>query len=139
VRGPQGPSACGGEGIEDGRGHGAGPPAGGDGSCAYYSSMNRLSRSARVLDLDGHNLTLEDARRILDGEVDHLRLTADARRAVERARACLVERLERGDTIYGVNTGFGKLASQRIGTNEVLALQENLLRSHAVGTGARLG
>ncbi len=102
-------------------------------------TMSRLPRSASVLDLDGHNLTLEDARRILDGAVDHLRLTDDARRAVERARACLVDRLERGDTIYGVNTGFGKLASQRIGSTEVLALQENLLRSHAVGTGALLG
>jgi histidine ammonia-lyase len=40
-----------------------------------------------------------------------------------------------GRTIYGVNTGFGKLANQRIEPEEVLSLQENLLRSHAVGMG----
>src|SRR5207237_5361952 len=47
--------------------------------------------------------------------------------------------LESGATIYGVNTGFGKLANQRIEPHEILALQENLLRSHAVGTGPLLG
>src|SRR5438105_4116866 len=44
-----------------------------------------------------------------------------------------------GATIYGVNTGFGKLANQRINPDDVLALQENLLRSHAVGMGPLLG
>src|SRR5262249_33901496 len=39
---------------------------------------------------------------------------------------------------YGVNTGFGKLSNQRIELDEVLALQENLLRSHAVGMGSLL-
>ncbi len=43
-----------------------------------------------------------------------------------------------GATIYGVNTGFGKLANQRIAPEEVLMLQENLLRSHAVGMGPLL-
>src|SRR4029079_8373970 len=48
------------------------------------------------------------------------------------------DRLDRGDTLYGVNTGFGKLGNQRIEAHEVLALQENLLRSHAVGLGSLL-
>ncbi len=43
-----------------------------------------------------------------------------------------------GATIYGVNTGFGKLSNQRINAEDLLALQENLLRSHAVGMGALL-
>src|SRR5262249_32033865 len=51
---------------------------------------------------------------------------------------CLEELLAEGRTIYGVNTGFGKLANQRIESSEVLALQENLLRSHAVGMGPLL-
>jgi histidine ammonia-lyase len=50
----------------------------------------------------------------------------------------VMELLDRGETIYGVNTGFGKLSNQRIEPHEVLALQENLLRSHAVGMGALL-
>lgn len=42
------------------------------------------------------------------------------------------------DTIYGVNTGFGKLASRRIDVADVDALQEHLVLSHAVGVGAPL-
>src|SRR5262249_62224479 len=54
------------------------------------------------------------------------------------ARRCLEALMAEGGTIYGVNTGFGKLANQRIAPDEVLALQENLLRSHAVGMGPLL-
>ena len=40
------------------------------------------------------------------------------------------------DPVYGVNTGFGKLANQRISTADLDTLQLNLIRSHAVGVGA---
>jgi histidine ammonia-lyase len=101
--------------------------------------MNRPSRPTDVLELTGDNLTLEDAAGILSGQVERLNLAPEALRRVERARACLAGLLERGETLYGVNTGFGKLANQRIEPHEVLALQENLLRSHAVGMGPLLG
>src|SRR5262249_21948515 len=101
--------------------------------------MTRSARNQDVLDLDGDSLTLADASRILDGHVAELRITADARRRVERARSCLVSLLSSGRTLYGVNTGFGKLANQRIDAHDVLTLQENLLRSHAVGVGPLLG
>jgi histidine ammonia-lyase len=101
--------------------------------------MSRLSRAGAVLELDGEHLSLADAARILDGGVEQLALSASARKKVLRAHACLVDLLGRGDTIYGVNTGFGKLSNQRIEPHEVLALQENLLRSHAVGVGPLLG
>ena len=91
-----------------------------------------------ILELTGDNLTLSDAERILHGRVAALSLASSARRRVEAARRCLHERLASGETLYGVNTGFGKLASQRIEPQEVLALQENLLRSHAVGVGGLL-
>ena len=65
-------------------------------------------------------------------------LAPSARKRVVKARRCLDELLATGATIYGVNTGFGKLANQRIEADEVLALQENLLRSHAVGMGPLL-
>jgi histidine ammonia-lyase len=90
------------------------------------------------LELSGDNLTLADADRILHGQVAELRIAPAARRRIEQARRCLHDLLERGETLYGVNTGFGKLASQRIEAHEVLALQENLLRSHAVGMGPLL-
>jgi histidine ammonia-lyase len=91
------------------------------------------------LELTGDNLTLADAERILHGQVEVLTLAPAARKRVEAARSCLSDKLHEGATIYGVNTGFGKLSNQRIEAHEVLALQENLLRSHAVGMGPLLG
>ncbi|HET9994612.1 MAG TPA: histidine ammonia-lyase, partial [Candidatus Acidoferrum sp.] len=61
--------------------------------------------------------------------------------AVERMNAsrAVVERvLASGGTAYGINTGFGKLASVRISTEQVRQLQVNLVRSHASGVGAPL-
>ena len=60
-------------------------------------------------------------------------------RASIRASALIVQRAAQGDTaVYGVNTGFGKLANQRIAQNDLQTLQLNLLRSHAVGVGEPL-
>src|SRR5437763_478695 len=98
--------------------------------------MNRSS--SITLELTGDGLTLDDVERILLGQVEQLSLASSARRRVEKARRCLDDLLARGSVIYGVNTGFGKLANQRIEADEVLALQENLLRSHAVGMGPPL-
>src|SRR5262249_24014683 len=101
-------------------------------------AMPRLAHPS-TSELTGDHLSLDHARRILDGQIHELRLSQQARRQVERSRTCLVGLLERGETVYGVNTGFGKLASQRMERQEVLQLQENLLRSHAVGVGPLLG
>jgi histidine ammonia-lyase len=100
--------------------------------------MKRTLSPDAALELTGDNLTLADAERILHGRIAELRIALEARRKVERARRCLHDLLHSGETLYGVNTGFGKLANQRIEAHEVLALQENLLRSHAVGMGPLL-
>ena len=46
--------------------------------------------------------------------------------------------MARGETAYGINTGFGKLAEVRIPQEELAALQRNLVRSHAAGVGEPL-
>ncbi|NDB01451.1 MAG: histidine ammonia-lyase, partial [Betaproteobacteria bacterium] len=57
-------------------------------------------------------------------------LAADCRAGI-RASAALVQQAAAGDAaVYGVNTGFGKLANQRIGHDDLATLQLNLLRSH---------
>jgi histidine ammonia-lyase len=64
---------------------------------------------------------------------------APAARAKMLASRAVVERLiESGDAVYGVNTGFGKLASVRISREQIGELQVNLVRSHACGMGAEL-
>jgi histidine ammonia-lyase len=100
--------------------------------------MSRSLPTTSSLVLTGDNLTLDEAERILNGHVERLSLASTARKRVERARRCLEDLMATRATIYGCNTGFGKLANQRIEPDEVLALQENLLRSHAVGMGPLL-
>src|ERR1700676_5254153 len=99
--------------------------------------MDSPTRTA-VLEVTGDGLTINDAEGILHGHRVGLTLTQSARKRVERSRRCLEKLLAEGNVIYGVNTGFGKLSNQRIEPDEVLALQENLLRSHAVGMGPLL-
>ena len=53
------------------------------------------------------------------------------------ASAAAVERIvAKGEPVYGINTGFGKLASVRIADDELALLQRNIVLSHAAGTGA---
>jgi histidine ammonia-lyase len=55
------------------------------------------------------------------------------------ASAAVVQRAAEGDApVYGVNTGFGKLASTRISAEDLATLQRNLIRSHSVGVGEPL-
>lgn len=67
-----------------------------------------------------------------------VRLDADAHRRVSDSAQLLQGALKTGAAIYGVNTGFGKLASVRISDDKLSTLQRNLVRSHAAGFGAPL-
>jgi histidine ammonia-lyase len=62
-------------------------------------------------------------------------LTPESFDVIRRSEARLVEKLASRETIYGVNTGFGKLASVRIDDENLVSLQRNLVRSHCAGFG----
>jgi histidine ammonia-lyase len=63
----------------------------------------------------------------------------EAAREAIAASAAVVQRAAAGDApVYGVNTGFGKLASTRISAADLATLQLNLIRSHSVGVGEPL-
>jgi len=62
-----------------------------------------------------------------------LKLTPAALKAMARSRAVVDRSLRSGRPFYGINTGFGSLAQKRIGDDDLLALQRNLVRSHAAG------
>ncbi|MBK6388410.1 MAG: histidine ammonia-lyase [Rhodoferax sp.] len=84
----------------------------------------------------GH-LTLDQLQGIHSG-VRQLTLP-ESSRAVIRASQQVVQRAADGDApVYGVNTGFGKLANQRISKAQLDTLQLNLIRSHSVGVGEPL-
>jgi len=65
-------------------------------------------------------------------------LSAEATSRMKSSRAVVDKLLAEGHTAYGINTGFGKLASVRISSEQVRQLQINLVRSHACGVGTPL-
>jgi len=65
-------------------------------------------------------------------------LDGAARGAVDRAAGVVASIAERDVSVYGVNTGFGKLAQRRIPREQLAQLQVNLVVSHACGVGAPL-
>lgn len=89
--------------------------------------------------LDGDSLTLDQVESFLDGEARRAAVSVEisprARSRVQRCRDAIESILARGETVYGVNTGFGRLADVRIQPSDIRALQANLIRSHAAGVG----
>ena len=65
-------------------------------------------------------------------------VAAEALRRVAESRGLIESILAAGETVYGVNTGFGKLADVRIPGDKLAELQINLVRSHAGGVGEPL-
>lgn len=87
--------------------------------------------------LDGDSLTLEDFERVANGAPVALR--EDVLPRIRESRRVVDELLAEGQTLYGINTGFGQLSSRRIPLEQVVDLQRNLVRSHSAGVGEPLG
>ena len=87
--------------------------------------------------IDGEHLTLENLYRIVFDQAE-AEIPASARKRMDTSRA-VIEKLAGADAVvYGVTTGFGKMASTRISHDEIRHLQLNLVRSHACGVGPPL-
>lgn len=80
--------------------------------------------------------TLADWRRIYWGA--SFKLSAEAYSQVNAGAEAVQNIIRRGAPVYGINTGFGKLASVRIGDDQLALLQKNLILSHSVGVGDNL-
>src|SRR4029077_11434603 len=65
-------------------------------------------------------------------------LAPSAREKMNASRKVIERLVESDSAVYGVNTGFGKMASVRISRDQIRQLQVNLVRSHACGVGAPL-
>jgi histidine ammonia-lyase len=76
-------------------------------------------------------------RRILR-EAPEVSLGPSSRERVDASRRTVLDLLATGRAVYGVNTGFGRLASVRIDAAQLGDLQRNLILSHAAGTGEDL-
>jgi histidine ammonia-lyase len=88
--------------------------------------------------IDGEHLALASLYGIVFDRAE-AEIAASARERMNASRAVIEKLIEAETAVYGVNTGFGKMASTRISRDEIRQLQLNLVRSHACGVGAPLG
>ena len=96
-----------------------------------------ISSSRHPLVLKPGLMTLEQLK-LIHGHQQFIALPDSCRPDIHKSQA-LVEAYANGDApVYGVNTGFGKLANQRINKEQLHTLQLNLIRSHSVGVGEPL-
>ncbi len=87
--------------------------------------------------LTGAALSVDEVRRIAVDRAP-IKLAGEAIAGTERNRAALDEAIERGDDIYGVTTGLGAFVNRKVAVEDAAALQRDVLRSHAAGTGELL-
>ena len=87
-----------------------------------------------VLTLTPGAVTLADLEKIFREEAS-VRLDFACRPAIELTHARIVKAVAGTDAVYGVNTGFGKLASVKIDAKDTAVLQRNLILSHCCGVG----
>lgn len=104
-------------------------------------AANRLSSTqppaaAQGMSVDGRNLTLEDLAQVAR-RGGRASLAPSVYAQMEGARRMVEDIVASQRTVYGVTTGFGDLSMTNIPAQDLYMLQQNLVRSHAVGVGPR--
>lgn len=87
-----------------------------------------------MIQLNGQPLTIKQITEVAHGR-ERVELADEARTRVAKACQVVEKIVAEGRTVYGVNTGFGKLSDVSIQPSELRDLQLNLVRSHACGLG----
>ncbi|PWE53484.1 histidine ammonia-lyase [Metarhizobium album] len=94
------------------------------------------AKDERAYQINPGNVPLAAWRDIYFGAT--VTLDPAARSKVETAARVIDEIIAKGEPVYGINTGFGKLASVRIADDDLARLQRNIVLSHAAGVGEPL-
>jgi histidine ammonia-lyase len=84
--------------------------------------------------VDGNTLTAQQVHAVAVS-ASKVEVAADAWVAIHSAREVVERIVSQGETVYGINTGFGALVRQRISPEDIAQLQTNLIRSHATAIG----
>ena len=87
--------------------------------------------------LDGNNLNLLSLKKIAR-DYEQVKIAESTHENINRSRAFVALLVEKKEPVYGINTGFGRLATESIDYEDLHKLQENLLKSHACGVGGQL-
>jgi histidine ammonia-lyase len=90
-----------------------------------------------AMQIDGEHLTFAQLYRIVH-QREQVEISSSARERMNASRKVIETLIQSDAAVYGVNTGFGKMASVRISREQIGELQVNLVRSHACGVGAPL-
>jgi histidine ammonia-lyase len=92
---------------------------------------------AKVFKLTGTNLSLEDLAFIAKAKPGQVKLEIEesSLEKMKKSRQVVLDIVKRGKPVYGINTGFGALASKQIAVEDLEQLQYNLIRSHCTGVG----
>ncbi|EQC51300.1 histidine ammonia-lyase [Bacteriovorax sp. DB6_IX] len=87
--------------------------------------------------LDGHGLTIKDIFTIANAKKGEttVKLSDIAKQSVIKSKEYVTKIVEKGEPVYGINTGFGALSSVHIQKDDLSTLQVNLIRSHCTGVG----
>jgi Histidine ammonia-lyase len=92
----------------------------------------------KTLEISPGLLTLDQLYNVCKGEYKRFELQVGCGEAIKASAEIVSKAASGGVPVYGVNTGFGKLASTPIEREAVAQLQVNLVRSHCVGVGSPL-
>ncbi|MCX7641066.1 MAG: histidine ammonia-lyase [Elusimicrobiales bacterium] len=84
-----------------------------------------------------YSFSIEEVPHIISISNKYL-LSNDAKEKIKKVRKELKKLIDKDDVMYGINTGFGELASKTISKEDLKTLQINLIRSHACGVGEPL-
>lgn len=91
----------------------------------------------KTFELTGKNLTLSDLAFIAKASPGavQLKIESAAWDKMKKSRQVILDIVKKGKPVYGINTGFGALASKQIAVEDLEQLQYNLIRSHCTGVG----
>jgi len=86
-------------------------------------------------EINSNKLQLSDIEHIIDNKIQ-IKLSDESTSLIQGCRDYLDKKISTNtEPIYGINTGFGSLYKESISNSELNTLQENIIKSHACGTG----
>ncbi len=90
-----------------------------------------------LISLTGENLTLSTLISITR-ESKKIKIADEAIKRICESRQIIENKVKQNETIYGVTTGFGKLANTAIEKSDLKKLQANIIKSHSIGFGSSI-
>ncbi len=88
----------------------------------------------KIIHLNGEILSIEDVWAVAHRKAS-VELSSESIKKIQTSREYIEARIQAGEVMYGVNTGFGAFSSVRISEAQIEELQKNLIRSHSMGIG----